>query len=79
MVRGKYGYVDPDGNRREYTYQSGIPCAATEASVSDSAAAAAEGYIDYQNNQLVLPSGQAINLDKMVKNRKRKPVAKVRN
>lgn len=26
MVRGKYGYVDPDGNKREFTYVSGNPC-----------------------------------------------------
>lgn len=26
ITRGKYGYVDPDGNRREYTYESGLPC-----------------------------------------------------
>lgn len=25
MVRGKYGYIDPDGNRREYTYQVNSP------------------------------------------------------
>lgn len=24
VVRGKYGYVDPDGNKREFTYVSGI-------------------------------------------------------
>lgn len=26
MVRGKYGYIDPDGNKREFTYVSGNPC-----------------------------------------------------
>jgi hypothetical protein len=26
VVRGKYGYVDPDGVRREFTYVSGNPC-----------------------------------------------------
>jgi hypothetical protein len=26
VVRGKYGYVDPDGQKREYEYQSGNPC-----------------------------------------------------
>jgi len=26
VVRGKYGYVDPDGNKREYEYQTGNPC-----------------------------------------------------
>jgi hypothetical protein len=26
VVRGKYGYVDPEGNKREFTYVSGNPC-----------------------------------------------------
>lgn len=26
VVRGKYGYVDPEGNKREYEYQTGNPC-----------------------------------------------------
>ncbi|XP_025195228.1 putative mediator of RNA polymerase II transcription subunit 26 [Melanaphis sacchari] len=26
VVRGKYGYVDPDGNKREFTYVQGNPC-----------------------------------------------------
>ena len=26
IPRGKYGYVDPDGKRREFTYVSGLPC-----------------------------------------------------
>ncbi|GLV31840.1 uncharacterized protein CBL_07600 [Carabus blaptoides fortunei] len=26
ITRGKYGYVDPDGNRREYTYETGLYC-----------------------------------------------------
>lgn len=26
VVRGKYGYIDPEGNKREFTYVSGNPC-----------------------------------------------------
>lgn len=26
VIRGKYGYIDPDGNRREYTYETGLRC-----------------------------------------------------
>lgn len=26
MIRGKYGYVDPDGVRREYSYEAGNKC-----------------------------------------------------
>lgn len=40
VVRGKYGYVDPDGNKREFTYVSGNPCdpnAPKEESIEESA------------------------------------------
>lgn len=76
MVRGKYGYIDPDGNRREYTYQSGIPCTPAPPGQPAQADDQEGGYVDYQNNQYVLPNGQSINLDEMVKNRKRKPHGK---
>lgn len=26
VVRGKYGYIDPEGSKREYEYQTGNPC-----------------------------------------------------
>lgn len=26
ITRGKYGYVDPDGVRREYNYETGLKC-----------------------------------------------------
>lgn len=26
ITRGKYGYIDPDGMKREFTYVSGLPC-----------------------------------------------------
>ncbi|CRK95289.1 CLUMA_CG008688, isoform A [Clunio marinus] len=26
VVRGRYGYIDPEGNKREFTYVSGNPC-----------------------------------------------------
>jgi len=26
ITRGKYGYIDPEGVKREYTYTSGLPC-----------------------------------------------------
>nr|AWK28332.1 cuticular protein [Nilaparvata lugens] len=73
VTRGKYGYVDPDGVRREYSYSSGIPCDKTKQD-NEEAASNSEGYIDYQNNRYVLPNGDSVDLDKMVKNRARKPV-----
>lgn len=35
VVRGKYGYVDPDGNKREFTYVSGNPCDPNAANEED--------------------------------------------
>ncbi|XP_014252162.1 putative uncharacterized protein DDB_G0294196 [Cimex lectularius] len=71
VTSGKYGYIDPDGVRREYSYSSGIPC---EKRDSETEASNNEGYIDYTNNMYVFPNGDKINLDNMVRNRARKPV-----
>jgi hypothetical protein len=30
ITRGKYGYIDPEGKRREFTYVSGLPCDSEE-------------------------------------------------
>lgn len=35
VVRGKYGYVDPDGNKREFTYVQGNPCDPNAAAAED--------------------------------------------
>jgi hypothetical protein len=35
VVRGKYGYVDPDGNKREFSYVQGNPCDPNAASAED--------------------------------------------
>ncbi|CAH1401895.1 unnamed protein product [Nezara viridula] len=72
VTYGKYGYYDPDGVRREYTYSSGIPC---EKKDQDSIIGATnEGYIDYTNNKYVLPNGQEVALDSMAKNKARRPI-----
>lgn len=42
VVRGKYGYVDPDGNKREFTYVSGNPCDPNNPEGNDEEAAAEE-------------------------------------
>ena len=33
ITRGKYGYIDPDGKKREFTYVSGLPCDITDEDV----------------------------------------------
>lgn len=69
ITSGKYGYVDPDGVRREFTYESGIPCDKREPDRQETN----EGYIDYSNNRYVFPNGEAVDLENMVKNKARKP------
>ncbi|XP_046399231.1 basic salivary proline-rich protein 2-like [Ischnura elegans] len=66
IVRGKYGYIDPDGVRREYTYTSGNPCERDEEGrlIPD------EGALD--NGQYNLPQG-ANDFNLNVKNKSRRP------
>jgi len=35
ITRGKYGYIDPEGVKREYTYTSGLPCTEDEEESED--------------------------------------------
>lgn len=88
VTRGKYGYVDPEGVKREYSYQTGIPCDknrkvlpssfgdAQSSAVQEAQASDSYGYIDYTKNQYVMSNGQTINLNGMAKNRARKPVVR---
>lgn len=78
VTRGKYGYFDPDGVKREYAYTTGIPCD-KEQQEAEEAASVNEGFIDYTNNKYVFPNGDEIDLEAMVKNRARKPVSQYRN
>ncbi|CAG9132743.1 unnamed protein product [Plutella xylostella] len=65
VTRGKYGYVDPDGLKREYNYETGIPCDKTKQDQEE------KGYVDYQENKAVLPNGIKIDLANMGKKSKR--------
>lgn len=91
VTRGKYGYVDPEGVKREYSYQSGVPCdknrqpltspapgQGPQSSAVQEAQASDKsyGYIDYSRNQYVMANGQTIALNGMAKNRARKPVVR---
>ena len=75
-MRGKYGYTDPDGLRREYTYTSGNPCDKEE---EERRKQNKEGFIDYGNNKYVLPNGDAVDIESLVKNKARKPAPIYRN
>ncbi|XP_068633977.1 uncharacterized protein [Battus philenor] len=65
ITRGKYGYVDPDGLKREYNYETGIPCDKANEEKEQ------KGFIDYQENKAVLPNGITIDLAAMGKKSKR--------
>ncbi|XP_041979817.1 vegetative cell wall protein gp1 [Aricia agestis] len=66
-VRGKYGYIDPDGVKREYNYETGIVCDKTKETPEQ------KGYVDYQENKAVLPNGITIDLAAMGKNKSKRP------
>ncbi|XP_049872552.1 uncharacterized protein LOC126371292 [Pectinophora gossypiella] len=65
ITRGKYGYVDPDGLKREYNYETGIACDKNKETQEE------KGFIDYQENKAVLPNGITIDLNAMGKKSKR--------
>lgn len=65
ITRGKYGYVDPDGLKREYNYETGIACDKAKEEQEE------KGYIDYQENRAVLPNGITLDLSAMGKKSKR--------
>lgn len=82
ITRGRYGYVDPDGVKREYNYETGIACDPNKRDLEepeeeereDGAALQDNGaYVDYQSNQMVLPDGKRINLNNVGKNKIRRP------
>ncbi|XP_067000234.2 uncharacterized protein [Anabrus simplex] len=72
-VRGKYGYIDPDGQRREYAYTSGIPCDKDKKNQEGG-----DGFVDYQDNKYILPNGETLDADAVVKNKARRPVQNFR-
>ncbi|XP_063977524.1 uncharacterized protein LOC135162702 [Diachasmimorpha longicaudata] len=74
ITRGKYGYIDPDGIRREYTYETGIKCDADQEDEEEQS-----GFVDYSENKLVLPSGKTIDLSSMGKKQARRPGPIYRN
>ncbi|GBP42311.1 hypothetical protein EVAR_29567_1 [Eumeta japonica] len=65
ITRGKYGYVDPDGLKREYNYETGIACDKAREEQEET------GFVDYQQNKAVLPNGITIDLSAMGKKSKR--------
>jgi len=67
---GRYGYIDPDGLKREYNYETGIKCDPNSRLSADEEETE-KGYVDYQENKAVLPNGVRVDLTKMGKNSRR--------
>jgi len=65
ITHGKYGYVDPTGESREYSYTSGIRCDPNTRKVktvqgSSQPVGQSQGYYDYSRNKFVLPNGRRV-------------------
>uniref|UniRef100_A0A182PAB2 Uncharacterized protein n=1 Tax=Anopheles epiroticus TaxID=199890 RepID=A0A182PAB2_9DIPT len=69
VTRGRYGYVDPDGEKREYTYETGIQCDPNQRDEDDED----NLEVDYQENKAVLPNGQRLDLNNMGKKQSKRP------
>ncbi|XP_037036206.1 AP2-associated protein kinase 1 [Bradysia coprophila] len=70
VTRGRYGYVDPDGMKREYTYETGIQCDPNKRDLEEDDELPG---VDYQENAMVFPNGERISLSALAKNKARKP------
>lgn len=57
--------------KREYTYETGIACDPNKKNSEEDDIA--DGYIDYQNQEMVLANGDRIDLSNIGKNKGRKP------
>lgn len=68
ITRGRYGYVDPDGIKREYNYETGIKCDPNNRNHGDEGEL--DGYIDYQENKMILPNGVKIDINSKNKARR---------
>lgn len=84
VTKGRYGYIDPDGVKREYNYETGNACdpnkrdqeeepeededQGNRPNLQDNGA-----YVDYQENQMVLANGQRISLNNIGKSKFRRP------
>uniref|UniRef100_A0A182V3J4 Uncharacterized protein n=2 Tax=Anopheles merus TaxID=30066 RepID=A0A182V3J4_ANOME len=69
VTRGRYGYVDPDGEKREYTYETGIQCDPNQRDEDDED----NLEVDYQENKAVLPNGVRLDLNNMGKKQSKRP------
>jgi len=66
ITKGRYGYVDPSGQLREYSYSSGVKCnpvtrqQQTVTQSGSSGKRSKHGFFDYNENKFVLPDGRRV-------------------
>lgn len=75
ITKGTYGYVDPDGTKREYHYETGIKCDPNNRNPEGQELENSEGFINYDQNKAVLPNGLEIDLAQMGKKKSKRPGA----
>ncbi|BFF89088.1 mediator of RNA polymerase II transcription subunit 15 [Drosophila madeirensis] len=77
ITKGTYGYIDPDGNKREYNYETGIRC---DPNARDNDEELQEnGFINYEENRAVLPNGLEIDMTQLGKKKSKRPSSIYRN
>ncbi|KAH8414144.1 hypothetical protein KR222_009202, partial [Zaprionus bogoriensis] len=77
ITKGTYGYIDPDGNKREYNYETGIKC---DPNARDNEEELQEnGFINYEENRAVLPNGLEIDMTQLGKKKSKRPNSIYRN
>jgi len=67
ITQGKYGFTDSDGEKREYSYSSGVRCdpdsrkaTHTDPNQTTGIGATGHGFYDYSENMFVMPSGRRV-------------------
>jgi len=67
ITHGKYGYTDPSGEIREYSYTSGIRCdpdtrkvTASDPGLTGARGPNGHGFFDYSQNKFVMPDGRRV-------------------
>ncbi|KAH8311121.1 hypothetical protein KR044_004486, partial [Drosophila immigrans] len=77
ITKGTYGYIDPDGNKREYNYETGIKCDPNARVNEDELQE--NGFINYEENRAVLPNGLEIDMTQLGKKKSKRPNSIYRN
>ncbi|KAL9889473.1 uncharacterized protein ACN427_008791 isoform 1-T1 [Glossina fuscipes fuscipes] len=77
ITKGTYGYVDPDGNKREYHYETGIKCDPNRRNSEPDVQS--NGFINYEENRAILPNGIEIDMSQLGKKKSRRPAVNYRN